>query len=161
MATRRFQGSRTGVRLIPPVTSSGEEGMRCRETGSTTWGSEVEGGGNWWQEEVEPSGGEERERETRERRAEGGMNVEARVGLEVDRKKGSRVALLSSRGLKTFRSVRYAVSYRGCRNFRALIKEIREGGINFCTLLDLAARRGDTVETPWKERRLLLLLPLT
>lgn len=38
------------------------------------------------------------------------MNVEARVGLEMDRKKGSRVALLSSRGLKTFRSVRYAVS---------------------------------------------------
>lgn len=75
VATRRFQGSRTGVRLIPPVTSSGEEGMRCRETGSTTWGSEVEGGGSWWQEEVEPSGGEERERETRERRAEGGMNV--------------------------------------------------------------------------------------
>lgn len=36
VATRRFQGSRTGVRLIPPVTSSGEEGMRCRETGSTT-----------------------------------------------------------------------------------------------------------------------------
>lgn len=83
------------------------------------------------------------------------------MGLEVDRKKSSRVALLSSRGLKTFRSVRYAVSYRGCRDFRALIKEIREGGINFCTLLDLAARRGDTVETPWKERRLLLLLPLT
>lgn len=62
-------------------------------------------------EEVEPSGARrERERETRERRGEGGMNVEARVGLEVDRKKGSRVALLSSRGLKTFRSVRYAVS---------------------------------------------------
>lgn len=53
MATRRFQGSRTGVRLIPPVTSGVEEGMKCRETGSTTRGSKVEGG-NCRQEEVEP-----------------------------------------------------------------------------------------------------------
>lgn len=41
------------------------------------------------------------------------------------------------RGLETFRSVRYAVSHRDgggggvCHDFRALIKEIRKGEINF------------------------------
>lgn len=46
----------------------------------------------------------------------------------MNRRKGSRVALLVE-GLETFRSVRYAVSHCGgsCHDFRALIKEIKEG----------------------------------
>ena len=65
MATRRFQGSRTGVRLIPPVTSVGEE-VRCRETGSTTQGCKVEGG-DCWQEEVELEARDEKKERERER----------------------------------------------------------------------------------------------
>ena len=79
MATRRFQGSRTGVRLIPPVTSVGEE-VRCRETGSTTQGCKVEGG-DCWQEEVELEARDEKKERERERgrdvrrRVEGGMRA--------------------------------------------------------------------------------------
>lgn len=139
VATRRFQGSRTGVRLIPPVTSAGEEGMRCRETGSTTQGSKVEGG-NCRQEEVEPEG----------QRAKGGWRRWNGAGPGVDCKKGSTRVALPGEGFETFRSVRYGVFHRGsaCHDFRALIKEIRKGEINFCCPTPFSSSGWPGQETP-------------
>ena len=101
VATRRFQGSRTGVRLIPPVTSVGKQGgggwgveKPDRRRGR---GCKVEGG-NCRQEEVESEDEKRNRRREKESRKKGWRRQASRVGPQRFARK-ARGWLCSRRGV--------------------------------------------------------------